>query len=67
MSDDTAAQDRLTAQQYRERANLIRRQAATMDGTLRRQLLALADQFDHRADSIEPSRWGGSRRTETSE
>jgi hypothetical protein len=56
-----------TAAQYRERANLIRRQAATMDGTLRGQLLALADQFDHRADSIEPSRWGGSRRTETSE
>jgi hypothetical protein len=64
MSDDTAARDRLTAQQYRERANLIRRQAATMDGTVRRQLLALADQFDHLADSIEPSRWGGSRRTD---
>jgi hypothetical protein len=52
MSDDTAAQDRLTAQQYRERANLIWRQAATMDGTLRRQLLVLADQYDLLADSM---------------
>jgi len=53
-----------TAEQYRERAEIIRRRAAMMDGTVRRQLLALADQFDHLADSIEPSRWGGPRRTD---
>jgi hypothetical protein len=55
MSDDTAARDRLTAQQYRERARLIRRQAEdTADRpTVREQLLDLAEKYEQIADSME--------------
>jgi uncharacterized protein with GYD domain len=58
MSDNTAARDP-AAQQYRERAKVIRRQAETMGGTVRRQLLVLADQYDRLADGIERPRRGG--------
>jgi hypothetical protein len=60
MSDDTGARDRLTAQQYRERARLIRRQAedAVDRPTVREQLLNLAEKYEQLADSMEPSRWG---------
>ena len=37
----------------------IRQQAETMSGTVRRQLLVLAEQFDRLADSIERPRRGG--------
>ena len=55
MSDDTAARDRLTAQQYRERAGLIRRQAEdTVDRPMvREQLLDLAEKYEQLADSME--------------
>ena len=55
MSDDTAARGRLTAQQYRERARLIRRQAedAVDRPTVREQLLDLAEKYEQIADSME--------------
>ncbi len=55
MSDDTAARDRLTAQQYRERARLIRRQAEeTVDRpTVQEQLLYLAEKYEQLADRMQ--------------
>jgi hypothetical protein len=55
MSNDTAARGRLTAQQYRERARLIRRQAEdTVDRpTVREQLLDLAEKYEELADSMK--------------
>jgi hypothetical protein len=60
MSDDTAARDRLTAQQHRERARLIRRQAEdTVDRpTVRQQLLNIAEQYEELADSVEQEQSG---------
>jgi hypothetical protein len=49
-----------TAEQYRERANLVRQRAETMnDADIRRQLLNIAMQYERLADSMERSRWGG--------
>jgi hypothetical protein len=46
-------------QQYRERAKLIRRQVETLSNAdVRRQLLAIADQYDRLAERMEQSRWG---------
>ena len=55
MSDDTGAWDRLTAEQYRARARLIRRQAEnTVDRpTVREQLLDLAEKYEELADSMK--------------
>ncbi len=55
---------KIRPEQYRERANLIRQQAETMGGQLRRQLLVLAEQFDLLADGIERPRRGGPRGTD---
>ena len=46
-----------TAEQYRERAKLIRRQVETLNNAdVRRQLLAIADQYDRLAENMERSR-----------
>jgi hypothetical protein len=59
MSDDTAARDRLTARQCRERARLIRRQAEDTGDrpTVREQLLYLAEKYEQLADSMERARF----------
>ena len=45
------------AEQYRERAKLIRRQVETLNNAdVRRQLLAIADQYDRLAENMERSR-----------
>jgi hypothetical protein len=42
-----------TAEQYRERANLVRQRAETMnDADIRRQLLNIAMQYERLADSM---------------
>jgi hypothetical protein len=58
MADDPDPQY-LTAEQYRERANLVRQRAETMnDADIRRQLLNIAMQYERLADSMDRSRWG---------
>jgi hypothetical protein len=48
-----------TAEQYRERANLVRQRETMNDADVRRQLLNIAMQYERLADSMERSRWGG--------
>jgi hypothetical protein len=51
MADDTADAPQLTAEQYRERAKLIRQTAAATTSRLRRQgLLDTARRYEERAD-----------------
>jgi uncharacterized protein with GYD domain len=59
MADDDPDAPKTIPQQYREQAKTIRRQVGTMGGTVRRQLLVLADQYDMLADGIEGPRRGG--------
>ncbi len=57
MVDDADPLNPATAEQYRERAKLIRRQVETLNNSdVRRQLLAIADQYDRLAESMERSR-----------
>jgi hypothetical protein len=42
-----------TAEQHRERARLLRRQAQCMSAEGRRRLLDIADEFDELADGLE--------------
>jgi hypothetical protein len=59
MVDDAGPLHPATAEQYRERAKLIRRQVETLSNSdVRRQLLAIADQYDRLTESMERSRWG---------
>jgi hypothetical protein len=58
MAADDAEAPKPTSEQYRERAKVIRREAKTMAGQLRRQLLVIAEHYDRIADSIEPPRRG---------
>jgi hypothetical protein len=59
MVDDADPLHPATAEQYRERAKLIRRQVETLSkAEVRRQLLAIADQYDRLAESMEQSRLG---------
>lgn len=52
----------ITADQYRARANLIRRTADAMTSAgTRRQLLEIAEGYDRLADNMD---WRGSGRTE---
>ena len=54
MVDDADPLHPATAEQYRERAKLIRRQVETLSNAeVRCQLLTIADQYDRLADSIE--------------
>jgi hypothetical protein len=53
MAADDAEAPKSTSEQYRERARVIRREAETMGGPIRRQLLVIADQYDLLADSME--------------
>ena len=56
MVDDADPLNPVTAVQYREWAKLIRRQVETLNNSdVRRQLLAIADQYDRLAESIERS------------
>jgi uncharacterized protein Yka (UPF0111/DUF47 family) len=51
---------RPTAEQYRERAKLVRMKAAAVrTALLRRDLLDIAEQYDRLADSIEEERFSG--------
>jgi hypothetical protein len=60
MADDTADAPQLTAEQYRERAKLIRQTAAATTSRLRRQgLLDTARRYEELADSIEEERFSG--------
>jgi hypothetical protein len=57
MSDTAVSQQRLTAEQYRERAKLARQAAqGVKSALLRHDLLDIAAQYDHLAESVE--RWG---------
>ena len=63
MADDADPPPR-TAEQYRERAKLVRyTAAAAKSALLRHDLLDIADEFDELADSIE--RDGDCRQPET--
>jgi hypothetical protein len=57
MSDTAASQEQLTAEQYRERAKLARQaEQGVKSALLRHDLLDIAAQYDHLAESVE--RWG---------
>ena len=57
MADDVAPNSPSSAEQYRERAKLIRRQVETLNNAqVRRQLLGIAAEYDRFADSIERAR-----------
>jgi len=56
MVDDADPLNPVTAERYREGAKLIRRQVETLNNSdVRRQLLAIADQYDRLAKSMEGS------------
>jgi hypothetical protein len=51
--------DHLTADQYKERAKIVRSTADQMTrATMRRQLLRIAEEYERLADSIERGRFG---------
>jgi hypothetical protein len=59
MADDADLLPR-TAEQYRERAKLVRYTAeAVKSALLRHDLLDIANEFDELADSIEEERFSG--------
>ena len=59
MADDADRLHPATAEQYRERAKLIRRQAETLSNAdVRRRVLDIAEKYDEVAYSIERARRG---------
>ena len=59
MANDAGQLHPATAEQYREQAKLIRRQAETLgNADVRRQVLDIAERYEELADSMDRSRSG---------